>query len=177
VTADLDGFDCVTYVESVLALARSSNTTDFRRNLRQIRYRAGRVSWSDRNHYMTDWARRNVARGALRSLTRGAGTILRGRRLETVPGLPRRNVQVRCFPKRSYGRIAKRLATGDVVLFVSTKPNLDVFHMGLVVQGPRGPRLRHAARSRGRVVEQRLADFMAAQRMSGFVVLRPLEGR
>src|SRR5688572_14927670 len=49
----LDGFDCVTYLETVLALARASSTEDFVEELRRIRYEGGRIDWSRRNHYMT----------------------------------------------------------------------------------------------------------------------------
>src|SRR5208337_2969344 len=42
-TASLDGFDCVTYIETVLALARAANVDDFIEWLRKIRYAEGRI--------------------------------------------------------------------------------------------------------------------------------------
>ena len=66
---NLDGFDCVTYMESVLALALSRTVEDFADLLRRIRYRNGEVSWASRNHYTSDWWRRNEAAGFLRNLT------------------------------------------------------------------------------------------------------------
>src|SRR5579885_1333736 len=53
--AALDGFDCVTYIESVLALARATGVAGFLTSLRRIRYERGRVRWESRNHYMTRW--------------------------------------------------------------------------------------------------------------------------
>src|SRR5438093_9797436 len=45
--ASLDRFDCVTYIETVLALARASNATEFAELLRNLRYDRGLVdSWS-----------------------------------------------------------------------------------------------------------------------------------
>jgi hypothetical protein len=34
--------------------------------------------------------------------------------------------------------------------------------------------LRHASRTAGRVIDQQLADFLKAHRMSGIILLRPL---
>ena len=51
--ASLDRFDCVTYIETVVALARASNAAQFAEFLRHLRYDHGRVAWEKRNHYMT----------------------------------------------------------------------------------------------------------------------------
>src|SRR5215469_10550401 len=68
-TASLDGFDCVTYIEAILALARASNVEDFLKWLRKIRYEQGRVEWSRRNHYMTHWIRNNVGEDIVRPVS------------------------------------------------------------------------------------------------------------
>ena len=65
-TVSLDGFDCVTYIETILALARASSVDDFSEWLRKIRYEGGRVTWDRRNHYMTNWIRNNARAGTLR---------------------------------------------------------------------------------------------------------------
>src|SRR5712671_2310645 len=59
-TASFEGFDCVTYIETVVALARASNVGDFTEWLRKIRYERGRIQWKRRNHYMTQWIRNNL---------------------------------------------------------------------------------------------------------------------
>jgi hypothetical protein len=65
-----DGFDCQTYVETVLALARASNVTQFRKELIRIRYRNGEVDFPKRNHYLTlQWIPANTANGLLRDIT------------------------------------------------------------------------------------------------------------
>src|SRR5262245_33320436 len=78
-TISLDGFDCVTYMEIVLALAISKNTNDFITTIREIRYEGGKVAWRCRNHYMTAWARNNCKRGFVRNLTRGPNAIRKTR--------------------------------------------------------------------------------------------------
>src|SRR5215472_1184561 len=65
-TASLDGFDCVTYIETVVALARASNVDGFTESLRKIRYEGGRIQWERRNHYMTAWLRNNEGKGIIR---------------------------------------------------------------------------------------------------------------
>lgn len=65
-----DAFDCLTYVETVLAIAKSHNLDEFKRNLQQIRYRAGEVDFIHRNHFMTvDWNKNNENQGLVRDIT------------------------------------------------------------------------------------------------------------
>jgi cell wall-associated NlpC family hydrolase len=64
----LDGFDCVTFVETMLAMARGVRQQDtsyagFARRLAQQRYRSGSVGYCQRLHYFTDWIAHNDARG------------------------------------------------------------------------------------------------------------------
>ncbi|MFY9607795.1 MAG: N-acetylmuramoyl-L-alanine amidase-like domain-containing protein [Blastocatellia bacterium] len=172
--ASLGAFDCVTYMESVLALAASSNADEFAKHLRQMRYRNGKVDWFERNHYMAAWLANNKRLGVLADLTRGRETILKTRTLDVVQGLPSRRVTFRCFPKRRFTRIKHRIRTGDLILFVSTRKHLDVFHTGILITRDDRVLLRHAARSAGKVIEQDLGDFLKNNRMSGFILARPL---
>jgi len=70
----LDGFDCVTYVETLLAMARGVVQRDttyagFARRLAQIRYRTGApMGYCSRLHYFSDWIRDNDARQFVRDL-------------------------------------------------------------------------------------------------------------
>ncbi len=177
-TLSLVGFDCVTYVETVLALALARSARDVRRWLRRIRYKDGRVTWRTRHHYMVEWIRANVRQGILTDLTRGRGTRLLTRRVNVVPGLPPRTLRFRCFPKKQLAKLRERLRDGDLIFFASTKPNLDVFHVGLLLverrpMGSRSLALSHASRRRGCVMEQELEEFLREHRMSGILLVRP----
>ncbi len=173
-TASLDGFDCVTYIETVLALARASSANDFIERLRKIRYERGRVEWKRRNHYMTSWVRNNVGQDIIMPvLIPGAPILSRIRVLNAVAGLAARRIRVKCIPKAALQRLERHLQTGDLIMFASTRKNLDVFHAGIIVRGRRRVLLRHASRSRGRVVEQELAEFLRANRMAGVIIVRP----
>ena len=173
-TASLDGFDCVTFIETVLALARASDVNGFSGWLGRIRYDRGRVEWERRNHYMTDWIRNNVREGVLRPVSMPAvPTVSRERVLNLLPGFAARRVRVRCVPKGAVARAAKYLRSGDLMFFASTRGNLDVFHAGIIVRDGARARMRHASRSQGGVVEQELTEFLRANRMAGVIVMRP----
>lgn len=169
-----DEFDCVTYVETVLALACSNTPKRFFSELRSLRYQDGKVDWFTRNHFMTGWLRQNIKRRALTDLTRGSDTVSKTRTLSGAAGLRPRTVTFRFFPKRRFSRVRSRIRTGDVMLFVSTKKSLDVFHMGIMICQDDQVLLRHATRSAGNVIEQNVNEFLQANRMTGFILARPL---
>ncbi len=173
-TASLERFDCVTYVETVVALARASDADEFADGLRRIRYHGGQVAWERRNHYMTAWIERNARSGAVRKLRTGIAVVRKKRRLDVVPGLAPRWARFSCVPKAKVKVLKPTLRTGDLVFFASTRPRLDVFHCGILVDGGEGWRMRHAARSRGSVVETDLEEFLKTNRMAGVIVVRPV---
>ena len=172
-TASLEAFDCVTYVENVLALAWASNQRTFIERLRRVRYAGGVIDWAHRNHYMTTWIRNNAREGLVHDRTIHAGSVSRSRRLDTVDGIPARKVRVRSIPKRAFLRRPNDVRDGDLAFFASTKPNLDVFHCGILFHQGERIVMRHAARSRGQVVEQDLPEFLGANRMTGVILVRP----
>ena len=173
-TASFDGFDCVTYIETIVALARAFTVDDFTEWLRKIRYEQGRIQWSRRNHYMTLWIRNNIRKGIIRRLSIPAvPTLGRERVLNVVPGLAAQQTRVKCVPKAAVPRLEPHLQTGDLIFFASTRKNLDVFHAGILVRKGKRVRMRHASRSQGFVVEQELSEFLKANRMAGVIVVRP----
>ena len=174
-TASLDGFDCVTYVETVLALAGARTVDDFLSRLKRIRYEGGQADWHRRNHYMTNWIRNNARGGFVHRIAPDASTRSKERILNVLPGLPPKKQRFACIPKRSLPKIASRIRSGDLIFFASTRPHLDVFHCGMVIRDGERLLLRHASRSQGRVVEQSLASFLDANRMAGVILVRPAE--
>jgi hypothetical protein len=173
-TASIDRFDCVTYIETVVALARASIVDGFIEWLRKIRYERGRIQWDRRNHYMTLWIRSNVRKGIVRRVSMTPAPIVTvDRVLNVVPGLATRRIRIRCVAKRAVPKCVGRLRSGDVISFVSTHKHLDVFHAGIIVRDGKRILMRHASRSQGGVVEQELSEFLKANRMAGVIVARP----
>ena len=69
----LDGFDCVTFIETLHAMAsavqaKTYDYADFARHLAALRYREGTVGYCTRLHYFTDWIATNADAGHLRRL-------------------------------------------------------------------------------------------------------------
>jgi hypothetical protein len=173
-TASIDRFDCVTYIETVVALARATTVDGFIEWMRKIRYDGGRVQWDRRNHYMTLWIRNNVREGIIRRVSMMAvPTVSIERLMNVVPGLAPKRIRVRCVAKRAVPQCVGRLQSGDVISFVSTHKHLDVFHAGIIVRNGKRILMRHASRSQGGVVEQELSEFLKANRMAGVIVVRP----
>lgn len=171
----LDGFDCVTFAESVLALASCRRPGEFPRRLAALRYLDGEVAWRARNHYMSWWLERNAAAGLLSPLLPGALVReARPRALSALPGWPIEERVVSYLPSERAALLDGTARTGDVVCFVSTRSDLDTFHVGLLVQGD-VVGLRHAARSRGSVVQEPLAAFLSREETPGMMLARPLE--
>ena len=174
-TDSLKGFDCVTYIESVLALAYAGKAGSFPSFLKKLRYEDGKIDWRRRNHYMTQWLRNNVHEGLLDRVAVGKQTSRKQRVLDMVPGLPKRRQRFSCIPKRVFSAVQREIRTGDLIFFASTRANLDVFHCGVVVQKGDRLLLRHASRSRGVVVEQELESFLKDNRMAGILLARPVQ--
>lgn len=174
-TATYDGFDCVTYLETCLALAWAKNADEVTDLLREIRYCNGNVAWEDRLHYTTDWSKYHIKRSALTDITRGADTLSRTKEINWLKCFQPRTITFRYFPKSKLGKVSKRLRDGDLIYFASTRKGLDTFHVGLLFWVGGKLMLRHSAKSKGGVVEQELAEFVKVNTMPGFIVTRPKE--
>lgn len=170
----LDAFDCVTFMEAVFALGLSRTVDEFVDTICRIRYDNGRIDWLYRNHYMVDWASNNEKRGLIANLTDGPATLQKTCTLGMISGLPPRTLSFRYSPRQSINDFLELVHTGDMILFVSAKDSLDVFHTGILFRLEEEIRLRHATRTAGAVIEQALTDFVSNNEMAGFVLLRPL---
>ena len=66
----VDAFDCLTFVETVLALAEGDSLHSFQHFIKKIRYQDGRVSFITRNHFTDlDWNLNNQRNGFLKDVT------------------------------------------------------------------------------------------------------------
>ncbi len=66
-----DGFDCTTYVETVIAEALATSEEDFKENMNEIRYRNAQVDFVTRNHFTSiDWIHNNRRNGILVDVTK-----------------------------------------------------------------------------------------------------------
>jgi hypothetical protein len=168
-----DAFDCVTFCETVLAAAIARDTAEFEKVLREIRYHNGTVNWFERNHYFFEWSRHNVENKTCRALVMdGAVTI--EKTVYWHRELGRRKFAMTVIPRAIFLANKGKLASGDIVGFVTQRPNLDYFHVGFIAFGQNGELLlRHAALSRHRVLDERMDRFIAQNHVRYVTLLRP----
>lgn len=185
-TVDIDEFDCVTFVENMLAMALTleegrTSWRDFIFNLQRIRYRDGEIDgYPSRMHYVCDWAVDNIYRGTIIDATNSFdryNELLRtvdfmSANADKYPALADsanlakiKNIE---SGYRSYkfpyiktidlGRkeIKSNFKNGDILAFVSTLKNLDVAHMGLVKMVDGEPYVMHASSSEGKIMVSKL---------------------
>ena len=168
-----DGFDCVTYCETVLAAARARDTAEFETALREIRYRNGIVNWFERNHYFFEWGQHNVANKTCRWIGMD-GAVDMEKTVDSQKGLSKRRFAMRVIPSAIFLAHKAVLQNGDIVGFVSRRSNLDYFHAGFVAFArDRTLLLRHASESRRRVLDERMDRFLAHNRVRYVTLLRP----
>jgi hypothetical protein len=185
----LDAFDCVTFVETAIALGASRDLDEAAWVLDDVRY-DGPPAFDRRNHYVIpQWIPANTAHGWIEDVAdavAGADAVdaveafeeadwtRLGRAGATIPGLsreawPRGTFSARMVPAGRVLAHADRIPDGTVAWVVrapSPSHPTRVTHAGLVVVGPRGDRrVRHATASVGttRVIEEPLDRFLRRQ--------------
>jgi hypothetical protein len=178
---NLEAFDCVTFVENVIALARSRSEKGFLDELTKTRYKNGKVSWSSRLHYFSDWMKHNEKRGAIRVRTRGAGSRAIDKTVGFIEGLRTRRVRFHIVPKKEIRSALPRLPSGSIVAFASVRSKLDFFHTGFLFSDFKSTStssidhllLYQAQKGAGKVIAQPLAEFLKLNRMKGIAFATP----
>ena len=177
----LTRFDCVTLVESCLAIARVARAEGaptwerFGREVERMRYRGGtRGDYTTRNHYFSEWITDGERRGLVRDLGAELGGVEDTRPLRfmtehrgSYPALADDGVfqrigemerrldahTRRVIPTARIADVADRIQTGDVLAFATSIPGLDVSHSAMAYRDRDGVlRVLHAPLSGG-VVE------------------------
>jgi hypothetical protein len=172
-----DGFDCVTFCETVLAAARVASRDNFNSALKTIRYHDGVVSWRERNHYFFEWGQHNVENKVCKAIDMAGSTEIE-KDVNWHPALGRRHFAIRVIPSAVFLGNKALLANGDIVGFITRRSNLDYFHVGFVVLGGGGQLLlRHASQSKRRVLDEPMDHFVAVNGVRYVTLLRPQEPR
>jgi hypothetical protein len=194
--------DCFTFVENVTALvclltSPQNSFGAFRRVLRKIRYRQGRVQgYPSRLHYFSDWIHDNQKKAVVTDVTRDLG----GKPLKKVinfmtthpelyPSLRnaahlRKMISVEqaisqrslfFIPKKAARGLEARIHSGDLIAITTTTEGLDVQHVGLAVRVKNRVHLLHASSVEGKVVLSRNTlnrYLMESNTRSGIMVVR-----
>jgi hypothetical protein len=190
----LTRFDCVTLVESAIAVTRAAlrseapGWADFGREVERMRYRGGhRDGYASRLHYFSEW----IADGARRGLVSDIGASLGGvpdprplrfmtehrasyaaladkatfdRIAEMERGLDGAPRHV--VPRERIPDVSDGIESGDVLAFATSIPGLDVTHSALAWRRDGELRVLHAPLSGGvvEVTRSTLPQYVAALR-------------
>jgi len=172
-----DAFDCVTFCETVLAAAIATNRREFDSVLRNVRYHNGIVAWRERNHYFFEWGQHNVENKTCRWVELDGAVDIK-KIVDSQKGLSKRWFTMHVIPTGPFLASKSRLWSGDIVGFVTRRPDLDYFHVGFIAFDKAGVLLlRHASQSNRRVLDERMDHFVAANGVRYVTLLRPQERR
>jgi len=179
-TLSLTRFDCVSLVESCLAISRVADDNGaptwerFGHEMERMRYRnAERREYASRLHYFSEWITDGARRGLLRDLGATLGGVEDARPLRfmtehrsSYPGLADDAVfraigemerslddePRHVVPTDRIRDVSDRIETGDVLAFATTIPGLDVTHAAFAYRDANGVlRVLHAPLSGGAV--------------------------
>ncbi len=186
-----DKFDCMTFVETVVALSISNDFISFKQNMSRIRYKDGEASFLNRNHFMAlDWIPNNS--NFIEDVTDSISTY--------TPSVLMRDIDKKKWFKKNHGfdldyilELASisyipinkvnydAIPSGSIINVVrpltnvkkSIGTNILVFHTGFAVRKDGELYFRHASSKRGMIVDERLKDYLSQYRnVDGINVLR-----
>jgi cell wall-associated NlpC family hydrolase len=189
-------FDCVLFVETVLALSRGIAVQDYRsatftRHLEAQRYRDGsRQGYCSRLHYFSEWIRDNERRGTVTNLGTQLGGVAQQQLLSfmsshwrSYPQMAQDPATRQCIaevetqlrldqlpayiPTAQIRSVYPQLQPGDLIGITTNTAGLDVTHAGLVYRSANGQLgLIHAAPNQGVKISPDLQRFVEQVRDS-----------
>jgi hypothetical protein len=175
-----DAADCVTMVESAIALALSTTDDEVLPTLNRIRY-AGEPSYEGRLHVMeAQWLPVNLERGLIEDVTRrygGEATRRVTKRITDQTWKEKSGASLKLpdaaqvkgvfeldlVPSEVAPAVLAKAPEGLIVVVVrADRPRLvsRITHVGVLVQKDSGPHLRHASRSFKRVVDEPVERYL-----------------
>ena len=191
---NLRELDCVTFVETVVALARciKAGELDFDaycRNLLALRYRDGVLNdFTSRLHYFSDWIANNEEMGLVRDRTAAFGGLSYPIRVNMMSTKPNNYRQLKANPemvpvikeieeniisRRTMAYIPREQAdstggsmTGGLIVGTTTGYLMDITHCGFLVVEDGKPYFMHASSTEKKVVvtELTLQEYLESKR-------------
>jgi hypothetical protein len=202
---NVSAFDCMTFVETVLALALcvvagNISRNEFRNNLRSLRYRQRKINgYSSRLHYFTDWLHNNENKKILTDVTCHIGGESKLKKInfmtvhrQLYPALKNkaqfskmltieRNISRResyIINKDKVSMQKRNIHNGDIIAFTTDQEGLDVAHVGFALQQGKHLYFLHASKKEGAVVisKKTLTAYLKSnKKFTGIIVARFLQ--
>ena len=200
----LSQFDCILFVETVLALARGIAVQDYSyqsliNNIVEQRYRNGYMDgYCSRLHYFSQWVSDNHQRKSVKNITPTLGGFLLKKKLNfmsthrhSYPQLVNNEANYHCIvemetnlarldihyiPHQQIKGLYSQLQPGDIVGIATNTPGLDVIHTGLIYRTPKGNLgLIHASRIGQVTIASDLHTYVKNRKNAlGILVARPM---
>jgi cell wall-associated NlpC family hydrolase len=202
-TVLVTGLDCVTFMETVLNLARTKRPTEssLNKSVAFTRYWNGRVNgYLSRLHYTSDWIfdndRKKTVIDFSKSLpgaerfTKQVGYMSANpekypalkENINLLPRLEKQekesNQRTKWFvPLASIPEAEKQLQTGDIIALCGGPRGIDCSHVGLIIVENGVPHFVHASSTKKQVTfDERLSEFLSGSTSTiGVMVARPVE--
>jgi Protein of unknown function (DUF1460) len=200
----LKQFDCLLFVETVLAIANNIKQQDynyqaFTHKIEDQRYWQGKMNgYCSRLHYFSDWIDDNSKRGNVENITPQLGGIDTVKKINfmtahrsSYPNLAQGDLNFQCIarvedslpqifnyiPTKNIRQAYSQLQPGDMIGVATDIRGLDFTHTGLVFQQPNGDMgLIHASPAGKVVIAQDLQTYVAkVENAIGIVVTRAKE--
>jgi len=203
----LDGFDCVLFVETVLAMARGIAMEDysyltFINHIRNQRYWKGQMDgYCSRLHYFSEWIADNQRRGNVKDIGVKLGAERVNKQLFfmsknrwSYPQIARNDTNYQCIvsmensisklkinyiPYYKISSVYSQLKPGDIIAVATEINGLDVTHTGLVYRNSDGNiGLIHASPAGSVTVAYDLERYIwNVESAIGILVARPVDPR
>lgn len=203
-SVNLQTFDCVIFVETMLALAQNFAVQDysvptFLESMQAQRYRNGDIDgYCSRLHYFTDWIRENERQGRVSDITAELGGIAVQKQLdfmtshrEAYPQLVDNDENFRCIaemeaalspaeltyiPTAEIPGIYQELQAGDIIAIATSLPGLDVSHTSFIHRSEDGRLGVIHSDIYGVQIESDLQQFIeSAPNAIGVIIARPTQ--
>ena len=191
---NLRQLDCTTYVENVVAIYLCIKNKDYsysayKNHLRRLRYATGKVSYTARLHYFTQWIEENSRMGIVKEIqsptppftsSQSLDINFMSRHSDLYPRL-KNNLkcinEIKLVEKGLNGKVYKYIPKkdiantmlfrntihdGDIIAITTSKQGLDMSHIGIAVWHKDGLHLLNASQIHKKVVEEPLLlrDYM-----------------
>jgi len=202
----LKEFDCVLFVETVLAMSRGIAAKDyakqtFVKRIENQRYSDGKLNgYCSRLHYFSEWIAENQSRGAVEDITGKLGGIALNKKLNfmskhrgSYPQLVNNDnyqcivnqeaklaeLNINYLPKNQIKSLYPQLQSGDIVAVATDVDGLDVTHTGLVYRNLDGNLgLIHASPIGEVTIAYDLHRYIGRVKNAiGIIVARPIDPR
>jgi hypothetical protein len=192
----LDEFDCVTFYETSLAMARvissgKSLISELEKELILIRYRNGKINkYPSRLHYSSEWITDNCKKKIIKDITKSIGGIQYQNKVSFMSDNPKFykalennpnfindikqnedaiNHSVRYFiPISKLKQSLLKINNGDIIFIATNKAGLDYSHTGLAYKHKDGSiRFMHASSKEKKVImDVPLIDYVKSGKSS-----------